>query len=66
MIPWMLERVHPPPSRLHPGPREPWHDIHCRLKGPVAHDLLLNFTDRWLKQEAQDANYLVDMSKVLS
>ena len=45
------------------GPREPWHDIHCRLKGPVVHDLLLNFVDRWRQQEAAD-NCLVDLASV--
>jgi phospholipase D1/2 len=32
------------------GPREPWHDIQCRLEGPVAWDVLFNFEQRWLKQ----------------
>ncbi|KAK1382854.1 Phospholipase D [Heracleum sosnowskyi] len=32
------------------GPREPWHDIHCRLEGPVAWDVLYNFEQRWKKQ----------------
>ncbi|KAI4316324.1 hypothetical protein L6164_024314 [Bauhinia variegata] len=32
------------------GPREPWHDIHCRLEGPVAGDVLDNFEQRWKKQ----------------
>ncbi|GFQ05509.1 phospholipase d alpha 1 [Phtheirospermum japonicum] len=32
------------------GPREPWHDIHCRLEGPVAWDILYNFEQRWRKQ----------------
>lgn len=32
------------------GPREPWHDIHCRLQGPVAHDVFLNFYERWARQ----------------
>ncbi|XP_059658142.1 phospholipase D alpha 1-like [Cornus florida] len=32
------------------GPREPWHDIHCRLEGPVAWDVLYNFEHRWKKQ----------------
>eukprot|EP00668_Euglena_longa_P006170 GGOE01007318.1.p1 GENE.GGOE01007318.1~~GGOE01007318.1.p1 ORF type:complete len:833 (-),score=190.93 GGOE01007318.1:263-2443(-) len=34
----------------HHGPRQPWHDVHCRLEGPVARDVLQNFEDRWLKQ----------------
>ncbi|XP_065850117.1 phospholipase D alpha 1-like [Euphorbia lathyris] len=32
------------------GPRQPWHDIHCRLEGPVAWDVLSNFEQRWRKQ----------------
>ncbi|KAI9192102.1 hypothetical protein LWI28_018347 [Acer negundo] len=32
------------------GPREPWHDIHCKLEGPVAWDVLYNFEQRWRKQ----------------
>jgi phospholipase D1/2 len=36
------------------GPREPWHDIHCRLEGPVAWDVLYNFEQRWRKQGGRD------------
>lgn len=32
------------------GPREPWHDIHCKLEGPIAWDVLYNFEQRWEKQ----------------
>jgi len=32
------------------GPREPWHDIHCKLDGPAAWDVLYNFEQRWMKQ----------------
>ncbi|KAF5196440.1 Phospholipase d alpha [Thalictrum thalictroides] len=32
------------------GPREPWHDIHCKLEGPIAWDVLYNFEQRWSKQ----------------
>lgn len=32
------------------GPREPWHDIHSRIEGPAAYDVLLNFAERWAKQ----------------
>ncbi|ESW09022.1 hypothetical protein PHAVU_009G093500 [Phaseolus vulgaris] len=32
------------------GPREPWHDIHCKLEGDVAWDVLSNFQQRWEKQ----------------
>ncbi|XP_073044081.1 phospholipase D alpha 1-like [Primulina eburnea] len=36
------------------GPREPWHDIHCRLEGPAAWDVLHNFEQRWRKQGITD------------
>lgn len=32
------------------GPREGWHDIHCKLEGPIARDVLVNFEQRWRKQ----------------
>lgn len=32
------------------GPREPWHDVHCRLEGSIAWDVLVNFEQRWRKQ----------------
>lgn len=28
-------------------PRQPWHDVHCRLKGPAVHDVCRNFIHRW-------------------
>lgn len=31
-------------------PRQPWHDIHARVVGPVARDVLRNFTNRWNRQ----------------
>nr|GMC92272.1 phospholipase D alpha 1-like [Ipomoea batatas] len=36
------------------GPREPWHDIHSRLEGPAAWDVLFNFEQRWRKQGGKD------------
>nr|GMD36477.1 phospholipase D gamma 1-like [Ipomoea batatas] len=30
-------------------PREPWHDMHCKIVGPAAYDILTNFEERWLK-----------------
>ena len=32
------------------GPREPWHDIHSKLEGPIARDIMTNFEQRWRKQ----------------
>lgn len=31
------------------GPRQPWHDLHCRIEGPAAFDVLKNFEQRWQK-----------------
>ncbi|XP_020255955.1 phospholipase D beta 2-like [Asparagus officinalis] len=31
------------------GPREPWHDLHTRIDGLAAYDVLTNFEERWLK-----------------
>ncbi|KAF8410362.1 hypothetical protein HHK36_002890 [Tetracentron sinense] len=31
------------------GPRQPWHDLHCRIEGPAAYDVLKNFEQRWKK-----------------
>ncbi|KAK9281925.1 hypothetical protein L1049_004833 [Liquidambar formosana] len=36
------------------GPREPWHDIHSRLEGAIAWDVLFNFEQRWRKQGGKD------------
>ncbi|XP_042497758.1 phospholipase D gamma 1-like [Macadamia integrifolia] len=30
-------------------PREPWHDLHCKIDGPAAYDVLTNFEERWRK-----------------
>lgn len=41
-------------SSFHQGnlsgcPREPWHDLHSKIDGPAAYDVLTNFEERWLK-----------------
>ena len=41
------------------GPREPWHDIHSRVEGPIAHDIFINFYERWSKQGVKYA--MLDM-----
>ncbi|KAH7849966.1 hypothetical protein Vadar_025728 [Vaccinium darrowii] len=28
-------------------PREPWHDLHSKIDGPAAYDVLTNFEERW-------------------
>ncbi|CAN1754292.1 Phospholipase D beta 1 [Linum perenne] len=30
-------------------PREPWHDLHSKIEGPAAYDVLTNFEERWSK-----------------
>lgn len=45
------------------GPREPWHDIHCRMEGPAAWDILSNFEQRWQKQ-GKDVSVLLNMAQV--
>lgn len=45
-----FHQVFPDGSVARGGPREPWHDIHSRLEGPVAWDVLYNFEQRWKKQ----------------
>ncbi|KAL5714787.1 phospholipase D [Ranunculus cassubicifolius] len=30
-------------------PRQPWHDLHCKIDGPAAYDVLTNFEERWRK-----------------
>ncbi|PON49953.1 Phospholipase D [Parasponia andersonii] len=29
------------------APRQPWHDLHSRIDGPAAYDVLINFEQRW-------------------
>ncbi|KAD5960791.1 hypothetical protein E3N88_12263 [Mikania micrantha] len=31
------------------APRQPWHDLHCKIEGPAAYDVLINFEQRWRK-----------------
>ncbi|KAF8019374.1 hypothetical protein BT93_G0140 [Corymbia citriodora subsp. variegata] len=30
-------------------PRQPWHDLHCKVEGQAAYDILKNFEQRWKK-----------------
>ncbi|GAB4847593.1 hypothetical protein Ancab_026655 [Ancistrocladus abbreviatus] len=31
------------------APRQPWHDLHCKIDGAAAYDVLINFEQRWKK-----------------
>ncbi|XP_039127646.1 phospholipase D alpha 1-like isoform X2 [Dioscorea cayenensis subsp. rotundata] len=46
------------------GPREPWHDIHCRLEGPVAWDVVSNFEQRWRKQSGGKDELLLPLHEM--
>ncbi|XP_020247359.1 phospholipase D delta-like isoform X2 [Asparagus officinalis] len=37
------------PKEEKKGPRQPWHDLHCKIEGPAAYDVLTNFEQRWRK-----------------
>ena len=41
------------------GPRQPWHDIHAKVEGPIALDIKTNFEERWIRQseDARDQLY---------
>ena len=47
-------------STVNVGPRQPWHDIHSKVEGPIAYDVFLNFYERWTKlhESHQDQNAL--------
>lgn len=38
------------------GPREPWHDLHSKIDGPAAFDVLKNFEERWLKSSKRSGS----------
>lgn len=44
------------------GPRQPWHDIHCKLEGPGAKDVLDNFTERWRLQASEKTQRLLHIN----
>lgn len=41
------------------GPREPWHDIHSRVSGTAAWDVLTNFEGRWTRQAPNEKKQLL-------
>lgn len=40
------------------GPRQPWHDIHAKVEGPIALDIKKNFEERWCRQSQDMATRL--------
>lgn len=46
------------------GPREPWHDWHCRIDGPAAYDVLTNFEQRWRKATRRHDDELIQIERI--
>eukprot|EP00668_Euglena_longa_P033151 GGOE01042678.1.p1 GENE.GGOE01042678.1~~GGOE01042678.1.p1 ORF type:complete len:644 (-),score=227.81 GGOE01042678.1:277-2208(-) len=44
------------------GPRQPWHDVHAFLEGPIAYDVITNFEQRWKRQASQHVDRLLDLT----
>ncbi|ETV76271.1 hypothetical protein, variant 3 [Aphanomyces astaci] len=42
-----VQHIHEPLIDRATVPRMPWHDIHCRLEGPIALDIARHFIHRW-------------------
>ncbi|KAH9542560.1 hypothetical protein CY35_13G014100 [Sphagnum magellanicum] len=46
------------------GPRQPWHDLHCKIEGPAAYDVLTNFEQRWRKATRWHEEELIQISRI--
>ncbi|GBG72658.1 hypothetical protein CBR_g12231 [Chara braunii] len=44
------------------GPRQPWHDIHSKVEGPAAWDVLYNFEQRWKSLKSMDIKALFSIA----
>lgn len=44
------------------GPRQPWHDIHSKVRGQAAVDVLTNLRERWARQGDNKAEGPMDVS----
>ena len=45
------------------GPRQPWHDIHAKVEGPIALDIKQNFEERWLHLSPNNDVTLVEITE---
>ena len=45
------------------GPRQPWHDVHMKIEGPAALDVLKNFEERWRRQVKHEVDRLIEISE---
>lgn len=41
------------------GPRMPWQDIHARVEGPAARDIMTNFVERFGKEQPLNSRLLI-------
>eukprot|EP00094_Tigriopus_californicus_P007112 TCALIF_06847-PA protein Name:"Similar to PLD1 Phospholipase D alpha 1 (Oryza sativa subsp. japonica)" AED:0.00 eAED:0.00 QI:0/0.87/0.66/0.88/1/1/9/545/745 len=48
-----------PTARPNSGPRMPWHDIHVKVEGPAARDIMVNFVERWGKEQSMNTRLLI-------
>lgn len=46
------------------GPRQPWHDWHCKIEGHAAYDVLTNFEQRWKKATKKHDEELLDLDRI--
>eukprot|EP00475_Leptophrys_vorax_P010816 TRINITY_DN1738_c0_g1_i1.p1 TRINITY_DN1738_c0_g1~~TRINITY_DN1738_c0_g1_i1.p1 ORF type:complete len:823 (-),score=224.71 TRINITY_DN1738_c0_g1_i1:24-2492(-) len=46
------------------GPREPWHDLHAKIEGPAAIDVISNFVERMRQQASDESQHLVNLKKL--
>lgn len=46
------------------GPRQPWHDWHCKIEGPAVYDTLTNFEQRWRKASRWHDDDLVQIGRI--
>ena len=45
------------------GPRQPWHDIHAKVEGPIALDIKKNYEERWSRQVGDLGNHLYEFNE---
>ena len=53
-----------PDSNVTSGPREPWHDIHSKVEGPVTKDIFENFIERWKCQKSKEVFPILNDFKI--
>jgi phospholipase D1/2 len=47
------------------APRLPWHDVHAKICGPAAEDVLVNFQERWTQEAKYHRRAKKDMIEML-